>query len=400
VIEVDAVGSVFGESHDLETNPIRIASVKSNIGHAEVAAGIFSVIKIVQMMKHRVFLPTAGVTTPRTDYDWAVNNVRVQQEIEPFPENGEPVVVGLSSFGIGGSYGHVVLEEYRAPAHLQLAKAAAAMPPAVAADANAEPTSYLLPLSAVSMAHLKLFAERMAAYLDEKKDALALKDLRGTMWVNRSRFKFRKAFIASSVEGMQQALAAFAATGNVQPSGEGRKMQVAYVFTGQGSQWPGVGKSLMAFAVYREAVKAADKIFKDLSGWSILEKNESLSADEMRDTVYAQPISFLVQVGLFELLKFFRVFPDVVTGHSAGEVAAAYAAGLLTLEEAVKVVYHRSQEQQKMAGCGRLLVVGMSHERVVECIRGQEDIEVACVNSPESVVLASSEARLNEIKGF
>jgi len=400
VIEVDAVGSVFGESHDLETNPIRIASVKSNIGHAEVAAGIFSVIKIVQMMKHRVFLPTAGVTTPRTDYDWAANNMRVQQEMEPFPENGEPVVVGLSSFGIGGSYGHVVLEEYRVPAHLQLAKAATAMPPVIAASVNDEPTSYLLPLSAVSMAHLKLFAERMAAYLDEKKDALDLKDLCGTMWVNRSRFKFRKAFIASSVEEMQQALAAFAATGNVQPSGEGRKMQVAYVFTGQGSQWPGVGKSLMAFPVYQEAVKAADKIFKDLSGWSILEKNESLSTDEMRDTIYAQPISFLVQVGLFELLKFFRVFPDVVTGHSAGEVAAAYAAGLLTLEEAVKVVYHRSQEQQKMAGCGRLLVVGLSHERVVECIRGQEDIEVACVNSPESVVLASSEARLNEIKGL
>ena len=156
----------------------------------------------------------------------------------------------------------------------------------------------------------------------------------------------------------------------------------------------------MGFPVYREAVETADKIFRDLAGWSIIEKAESLSADEMRDTIYAQPISFLVQVGLFELLKFFRVFPDVVTGHSAGEVAAAYAAGLLTLEEAVKVVYHRSQEQQKMAGCGRLLVVGMAHDKVVEYIRDETDIEVACVNSPESVVLASSEERLNEIKGL
>ena len=239
VIEVDAVGAVFGESHDLETNPIRIASVKSNIGHAEVAAGIFSVIKIVQMMKHRVFLPTAGVTTPRTDYDWAGNNMRVQQEVEPFPEGGDPVIAGISSFGIGGSYGHVVLEEYRPPAQLVAKSAAAtASPHAVvaAADATAEPTSYLLPLSAVSLPHLKLFAERMAAYLEERKDAVSLKDLCGTMWANRTRFKFRKAFIASSVEAMQQALAAFGKTGNVQPSGEGRKMQVAYVFTGQGSQ--------------------------------------------------------------------------------------------------------------------------------------------------------------------
>lgn len=395
VIEVDAVGSVFGESHDLETNPIRIASIKSNIGHAEVAAGIFSVIKIVQMMKHRVYLPTAGVTKPRTDFDWDANNMRVQQEIEPFPEGGEPVVAGISSFGIGGSYGHVILEEYRGSVG-SMVKPAAALPPA-AADL---PSNYILPLSAVSLAHLKLFAERMAAYVGEKKDTLALRDLCGTMWVNRTRFKFRKAFIASSLENLQQSLSAFAASGNVQPAGEGRKMQVAYVFTGQGSQWPGVGKSLMAFPVYKESVEAVDKIFKGLAGWSILEKAETLSAEEMRDTVYAQPISFIVQVGLFELLKFFRVFPDVVTGHSAGEVAAAYAAGLLTLEEAVLIVYHRSQEQQKMAGCGRLMVVGLPHERVLEYISGQDDIEVACVNSPESVVLASSEARLNEIKGL
>jgi acyl transferase domain-containing protein len=109
---------------------------------------------------------------------------------------------------------------------------------------------------------LQIFAERLAAYLEEKKDAVALKDLCGSMWVHRSRFKFRKAFIAPNAAAMAQQLAAFAKTGNVQPSGEGRKMQVAYVFTGQGSQYPGVGKSLMVFPVYKDAVEAADKIFK------------------------------------------------------------------------------------------------------------------------------------------
>ena len=95
--------------------------------------------------------------------------------------------------------------------------------------------------------------------------------------------------------------------------------------------------------------------------------------------------------------QYFKVFPDVVVGHSAGEVAAAYASGLLTLEEACEVVYHRSAEQQKMAGCGRLLAVGMSEEKVQDIIRGMADIEIACVNSPESVVLASSEERLKEV---
>ena len=104
------------------------------------------------MMKHRVFLPTAGVVKPRTDYDWDGNNMRVQQEVEPFPEGGEPVVIGLSSFGIGGSYGHVVIEEYRPPAKLIKASDATAAPHAVAEDGS----SFLLPLSACSLDHLKV----------------------------------------------------------------------------------------------------------------------------------------------------------------------------------------------------------------------------------------------------
>ena len=398
VIELQAIGDVFGDSHDAAKNPLRIASVKSNIGHAEVAAGIFSVIKIVQMMKHRTFLPSAGVTCPRKDFEWVKHNMVIQQECEPFPDD-EPVTVGVNSFGIGGAYGHVVMQEYKAPEavrrNLLISSTAASMYALPVEETAAK--GLVFPLSAVSMPHLQLFADRMATYIKERGASASLKDLCATMWIHRSRFQYRKTFVASTTEELAEKLAAFAASGSVDPSGEGRKMQVAYVFTGQGSQWPGVGKSLMAFPVYRKAVKAADKLFKAKSGWSILEKIDALTADEMRDTLYAQPISFLVQVGLFELLKFFKVFPDVVVGHSAGEVAAAYASGLLTLEEACEVVYHRSAEQQKMAGCGRLMAVGMSEEKIQDFIRGMADVEIACVNSPESVVLASSEERLKEV---
>jgi acyl transferase domain-containing protein/NADPH:quinone reductase-like Zn-dependent oxidoreductase/thioester reductase-like protein/acyl carrier protein len=396
VIELQAIGDVFGDSHELRKNPLRIASVKSNIGHAEVAAGIFSVIKIVQMMKHRTFLPSAGVTCPRKDFEWVKHNMVIQQECEPFPDN-EPVTVGVNSFGIGGAYGHVVMQEYKKvePVRRAVLTSASSLWALPAEDAAAK--GLVFPLSAVSMPHLQLFADRMAKYIKERGPAISLKDLCATMWIHRSRFQYRKSFVASTTQELAEKLAAFASSGNTEPSGEGRKMQVAYVFTGQGSQWPGVGKTLMAFPVYRKAVKAADKLFKSKSGWSILEKIDTLSADEMRDTLYAQPISFLVQVGLYELLKFFKVFPDVVVGHSAGEVAAAYASGLLTLEEACEVVYHRSAEQQKMAGCGRLMAVGLSEEKIQDIIRGMADVEIACVNSPESVVLASSEERLKEV---
>jgi acyl transferase domain-containing protein len=403
VIELQAIGDVFGDSHSLESNPLRIASVKSNIGHAEVAAGIFSVIKIVQMMKMRTFLPSAGVTNPRKDFEWTRHNMIVQQDAEAFPDD-QAVVVGVNSFGIGGAYGHVVMEEYKpspavAPTTRTLASLTSMASTVGDAD-ESEVSSYLLPLSAVSLQHLQVYAERMAAYLRERRHEVNLKDLCATMAVHRSRFQYRKTFLASSVDELAEKLAAFAQGCSVNPSGESRKMQVAYVFTGQGSQWPGVGKALMVFPVYRKAVKKADKLFKAKAGWSILEKIDTLTADEMRDTLYAQPISFLIQVGLFELLKFYKVFPDVVIGHSAGEVAAAYASGLLTLEEAVEVLYHRSAEQQKLAGCGRLMAVGMSEERVMEFIRDMPDVEIACVNSPESVVLASSEERLTEVQGL
>lgn len=387
VIELQAIGDVFGDAHDLETNPLRIASVKSNIGHAEVAAGIFSVIKIVQMLKYRFFLPTAGVTTPRLDFNWEKHNMKVQQELEPFPDD-ELVVVGVNSFGIGGAYGHVVMQEYRPP-----------RPTSTGFDEVDEDngTGYLMPLSAVSLPHLQIFAENLAKYLEANKDKVKLRDFCGTMAVNRSRFQYRKTFTANTTAEMADKLAAFAKNCNVQPSGEGRKMQVAFVFTGQGSQWPGVGKSLMAFPVYRKAVKAVDKLFKSKTGWSILEKINTLTQDEMVDTIYAQPVTFLVQVGLFELLKTFRIFPDVVVGHSAGEVPAAYASGLLTLEEAVEVVFHRSAEQQRMAGCGRMLAVGLSEDDVKEYIKDFADVEIACINSGQSTVLASSEERLKEV---
>ena len=129
------------------------------------------------------------------------------------------------------------------------------------------------------------------------------------------------------------------AAGGGRPLKGGSKSPVAFVFTGQGSQWQGVGMDLMVFPVYNRAVHRVDQLFMSLSGWSILDKmKEGLSAAKVvHNTCYAQAITFMVQVGLVELLKYFHVVPGVVVGHSAGEVAAAYAAGLLTLEQAVKV---------------------------------------------------------------
>ncbi len=325
---------MFGDSHDLQTNPLRIASVKSNIGHAEIAAGMFSLIKTIQMLQHKVFLPTAGVTTPLTAYDWAGHNLRVQQEVEPFPENGEPVVVGINSFGIGGSYGHAIIEEYRGPAMAAAPSLSSSFPRLLSGlsrsgssslasgggsgssgsgsglwDEPADET-HMLALSAASLPHLQRYAERLAAYLraqaenhqqqeqEQEEPSPLLRDLCATLWCHRSRFAFRRAFHAVGPLELAAQLEAFAQGGGdgVKPAGEGRKMQACFVFTGQGAQYPGVGQALMRFPVYRKAVQAVDKQFRALAGWSILEKLGTLPAAELKETMYAQPASFLVQV--------------------------------------------------------------------------------------------------------
>jgi acyl transferase domain-containing protein len=289
------------------------------------------------MLQHKLFLPTAGVNTPLKAYDWDGHNLRVQQDVEPFPADAEPVVVGVNSFGIGGSYGHAILEEYRGPAvPVAAATAGSSFPRLLSSLSTASSSSsaalvrrgssrggsssgvweepneaHLLALSAASLPHLQLYAQRLAAFLraqaaavggeqesaSEQSQAL-LRDLCATLWCHRSRFAYRRAFQATTPLDLAAQLEAFAkgSGDGVKPAGEGRKMQACFVFTGQGSQYPGVGSALMRFPVYRQAVEAVDEQFRALAGWSILEKLGSLSAAELKETQYAQPASFLVQV--------------------------------------------------------------------------------------------------------
>jgi malonyl CoA-acyl carrier protein transacylase len=259
----------------------------------------------------------------------------------------------------------------------------------------------------------------------------------GTIALRRSRFPFRKAFVVSSTEDLTAQLETFAQSGCADPIGEARSLRTAFILTGQGSQWAKNGVELMeAFPTYRKTAEvshhmlsmvpkqwhilhtlsiqaasltffvchfllrqAVDRQFAALARWSLLDKIATLSTDDMLETKFAQPITFLVQVALLETLKHFSIFPDLVIGHSAGEVAAAYASGLLTLEEAVQVVYHRSCEQQKLAGSGRMLAVGLASERVLELIKGKPELELACVNSPQSTVVAGPEDQLTALKG-
>lgn len=441
VLELESVGEYFADSHNDKSNPLRVASVKGNVGHCLIAAGIVSAIKCVQMMVNRQFYPTAGVEVPRKDFDWKKYNIIPQQTVEDFPEDKQ-VIIGCSSFGVGGSISHFVFAECDERLARRTMKMVEENLEMISSPLVSTQTDLILPLSSVSEKHLSKLAAVVLQYLEDGENVnLNLIDLCATYAVHRSVHSHRQYFIGSTRNEMAHALRYFlgldigdelnideitnsTAVGKCVNTSikRGDSMKYLFVFTGQGAQWAGMGETLMQYQAYYQVVQKVDKEFKVLSGWSILKKCSKMDKIELGNTEYCQPYTFLVQMGLFELLKQVGINPTLITGHSAGEVVAAYASGLLTLEEATKVVYYRSQLQQEMAGCGRLLAIGCSETFIEtflkehsfntpkQSITAEKEskepfetekndlVEIACVNSGSSVVLASSEEILTKVK--
>ena len=391
LIELQALGEVYSESHDIRQNPLRIGSIKGTIGHAEMAAGLFSLIKAVEMIRSRKFFPTGGCDIiPRTDYDWDGNNIHLLRDVEPFPPN-EQCYIGVNSFGIGGSYAHTIITEYDGGAE------------GGHGDRKESSVSpLLLTLSAASVRHLILYEEKILDYLRSNPGEVDLLDICGLFAVNRPRLVCSRSYIVHSIEDLMTQLDSESKSSA--SDGVPGNTTLAMVFTGQGSQWVGMGSGLMVFKAFRDVVTRFDALYKKLSGWSPLAKLNSLNDDQLDRTMYAQPLTFMVQAGLVELLAYLGVRADVAVGHSAGEIAALYCSGILSLEDAASVVWHRSFCQEVLAGNGRMLAVQLGIAEAKAILRDASldlsSCEIACINSPSSVVLAGRQSELERVKRF
>ena len=394
LIELQALSDVYKNSHDIHQNPLRVGSIKGNIGHAELSAGMFSLIKVLEMFRKRTFFPTGGDSiTPRTDFDWHGSNIKLCQEDEAFPSD-EQIFIGVNSFGVGGSYAHAVVTEY----------------PGYKVNPLRESTQYhstqmnirplLFTISAASAHHLHEYERCLIEYLQDNDSGVSLLDMCGLFAVNRSKFSFFRSYLAESVEELRGQMASDSKGKALECSEHNRT--IALAFTGQGSQWVSMGHGLMAFDAYRNVVTRFDELFRKLSGWSPLDKLVSLKDDQLADTMYAQPLTFMVQIGLIELLRYFGVNASVVIGHSAGEIAALYCCGMLSLADSAKVVFHRSKCQQALAGSGRMLAVQMDSAEAKAMLKdtslGVSSCEIACINSPRSVVLAGPQGDLEKLQ--
>ena len=360
--EVAALGRALGNISE----PVLIGSVKTNIGHCEAAAGVAGFIKVVLALRHREIPAHLHWRTPNPLIPWEQIAVRVVTRNTHWPAGK---LAGVSSFGLSGTNAHLVLEQ--APAR----------------PSSADPEGpYVLPLSARHPGALRQMIRDWAEQLRERPQELG--DFLYTAAQRRSHHPFRLAVVGESAEQLARALL------NSPPGGAlAQAPRLVFVFSGQGSQWAGMGLGLLSLPAFRRALEACDQAIASEVGWSLLEVLESRQPLDQGHLV--QPLIFAVQVALAALWRSWGLEPEAVVGHSVGEIAAAHVAGALSLKEASRIVCRRSQLMARVAGRGGMISVELSRSEAEEAFPG---LEVAAVNGPRSTVLSGPLDALQQVQ--
>uniref|UniRef100_UPI0035E3D80C SDR family NAD(P)-dependent oxidoreductase n=1 Tax=Amycolatopsis balhimycina TaxID=208443 RepID=UPI0035E3D80C len=365
-IEVHALQAVYGQ--DRET-PLRLGSLKSNIGHAQAAAGVAGIVKVLMALRHGVLPRTLHVTAPSSRVDWSAGAVRLLTEAEEWPRGDRPRRAGVSSFGVSGTNAHVVLEE-----------PPAAPEPAPVADAGVVPVV----VSARSAAGLAAQAERVAGHLGGQE---TLATSAWSLLRARALGDHRAVVLAASAAEAADGLHTGAIRGVVDPARDG----VAVLFTGQGAQRPEMGFGLAAeFPVFAAAFDEACAAFDAHLDRPL---RDAIASDLVHETRYTQAGLFAVEVAMARLAASLGVRPRLVAGHSLGELTAAHVAGVFSLADAAMLVAARGRLMQELPPGGAMVAVAAS-EADVEAVLG-DGVWLAAVNGPRSVVLSGEAAAVH-----
>ncbi|MEM7583477.1 MAG: SDR family NAD(P)-dependent oxidoreductase [Acidobacteriota bacterium] len=390
-IEIRAIASVMGERRDRP--PVYVGSVKTGIGHLEGAAGVAGLIKTVLSLQHREIPPHLHLQEPNPHIPWAELPLEVATELTPWPASERPRMAGVSAFGLSGINAHVVLEE--APLE-QDAEAAEALP---------ERSTHLLRLTAHSEAALRELASRTRQRVESARD-VSLADLCHSASRGRSELPQRLAVRAGSSEELVEQLAAFERSDPAPGVATGRAAaqdapRVAFLFTGQGAQYVGMGRQLYdTEPVFREVVERCDRLLASHLERPLLSvlypsDDAELAIDQ---TAYTQPAMFALQMGLVELWRSWGIEPTAVLGHSVGEFAAAVTAGAMDFEDGLLLIAERGRLMQELPAGGAMLSARISEARALELVADQaEHLSIAAINGPESVVLSGDREPLVEI---
>ncbi len=379
-VELGAIAAVLGAGRDA-AQPVRVGSVKTNIGHTEGAAGVAGLIKAALALHHGRIPQSLHCQQPNPAIPWTDIPVVVAREATPWPRGEQPRLAGVSAFGIAGTNAHVLLQE---------APAATTTPPAPRLAPAGE--AALLVLSARDEGALRAQARRFAEVLS---DGASLADLCWNAAVRRTPHEHRAAFVAGDAAAMAEALRqhgdgqAAAAEGRAPEA----RPRIAFICPGQGAQWDGMARELMAREpVFKAALQRCDAAARPYVDWSIVEQLALEPGDpkhllERIDVI--QPVLVAIALAYAELWRSLGVRPDAVVGHSMGEVAAACIAGALSLDEAMRIICRRSALMRRTSGQGAMALVDLPMDEAQRRLAGHEhEVSAAVSNSPRSSVIS------------
>ncbi|MGW7586785.1 SDR family NAD(P)-dependent oxidoreductase, partial [Kitasatospora sp. NPDC054768] len=411
-IEAQALQAVHGPARTAD-RPLWLGSVKSNIGHTQAAAGVAGVMKMVLAIRHGELPGTLHAGTPNPHVDWSDGAIRLLTAHTPWPETGNPRRAGVSSFGISGTNVHAIIEQAPAVAVApapERTDTSAVPTPDTATTATARRAAPPVPLllSAGTPEALRAQAGRLVSRLDADPDA-ELADVAYSLATGRAPLEHRAAVLGRDRASVRRSLTALArgtASGHLLTGGAVRSGRTAFLFPGQGSQRAGAGAEL-----YRDDPVFADALDEVLTGLDphldlplrdILFAEPGTPGAALLDrTRYTQPALFALETALFRLVQHWGVRPDLLMGHSVGELAAAHAAGVLDLPDACALVTARGRLMDELPEGGAMVAVEATEEEVHQALlddrtghplpeteAGRDAVDIAAVNGPTSVVLS------------
>jgi polyketide synthase 7 len=387
-IEAQAILATYGQDRPVD-QPLWLGSIKSNMGHTSAAAGVAGVIKMVQAIRHEVMPKTLHVDVPTPHVDWSAGAVSLLTEPRAWPAGNRPRRAAVSSFGISGTNAHVILEEPRAPE-------------SIGASGDSDMTVVPWVLSARSAEALAGQAARLLTRVGADQD-LDVADVGWSLVSTRSVLEHRAVVVGADREQLMAGLAGLAAGepgANVVVARAQAVDRTVFVFPGQGSQWVGMGAQLLDTSkVFADHMHRCEKALGEHVEWSLIEVVRGGAGAPGLDRVdVVQPALWAVMVSLAELWRSLGVVPDAVIGHSQGEIAAAYVAGGLSLEDAARVVALRSRLLVQLSGAGGMVSLACGLPQAQELVAQWGDrLNIAAVNGVSAVVVSGEVNALEEL---